>query len=113
MFNFKVNLILIILLVSFKASSGSLKGAYADLEFQRHPDYTAIFINNKLNDRLICHWGIDGHQWVSYVNNNGRTDNLYFDHKKYNLHQVSFRCLKDKKQNHEIGTFRIYPNKYN
>lgn len=113
MFNFKVNLIIIISLISFKAFSGSLKGVYADLEFKRFTGYTSVFISNKINDRLICHWGIDGHQWVSYLNKNGKTDNLYFDNNKYNLHQVSFRCIKDKKQDHELGTFRIYPNKYN
>lgn len=113
MLNFKTNLLIILLLISFKASSGVLKGAYANLEFQENPDYTSMFITNKIGKRLICHWGIDGYQWISYVDNSGITDNLYFDNNKYKIIQVSFRCVKDKKSNHKIGTFKIYPNKYN
>tara|TARA_B100000073_G_scaffold55204_1_gene40846 strand:+ start:1196 stop:1537 length:342 start_codon:yes stop_codon:yes gene_type:complete len=112
MYKFKFNLFILFILFSFKAYSTGLKGAYADLGFQKQPNYTSVFIKNKLNERLVCHWGIDGHQWISYLEKNGKTDNLYFDHKKYSLLQVSFRCIRDKKQNHKIGTFKIYPNKY-
>ena len=46
MYKFKLNLFILFILFSFKAYSTGLKGAYADLGFQKQPNYTSVFIKN-------------------------------------------------------------------
>ena len=42
----------------------------------------------------------------------GKSDSLNFDHRLYSIHTVSWLCRPDKDGTHEMGTFKIFPNKY-
>jgi hypothetical protein len=88
------------------------KGQYADLLIFKHGDYDGVKLHNKRKWVIVCHWGIDGQQYVSYLSPNTKSDQLYYDNKHYRYYNVSWSCQRDYKLKHKVGTFLKYSNKY-
>jgi hypothetical protein len=105
--------LLILLFTSINGYSNTINGNVADLDFNNIGEYTRILLKNNTSDVIVCHWGINGRQWISYISDNSQSDFLYFDNNLYNIEMVSFSCLIDKQKEHKIGTFKKYSNKYN
>ena len=91
---------------------GVSKGQYADLLIYKYDKYDGVKLENKKKFNIVCHWGIDGHQFVSYLVPNKQSNELYYDNNDYKFFNVSWRCQRDIKNTHAKGTFKKYANKY-
>ena len=105
-------LLIILLILPLQSISGVLEGRFSDLKFTNHAKHTTVHLKGKSSERLVCKWGINGHQWITYMGGSGKSDSLNFDHRLYSIHTVSWLCRPDKDGTHEMGTFKIFPNKY-